>query len=128
MNLGQLAIRGGLPSNRHPMIDRERATTEHEWVPSPVEQLRPEVSPTDNPADDSAEAEFSITPEVIARFRAMAASVLAGTAPADVANHAAGIAAEVARRGYPLTPARMQSIADDASRHILQNCKLGDAI
>jgi len=52
MNLGQLAIQRGLPSNRHPMIDRERATTEQEWVPS-SEQLRPGVSPLDNPADDS---------------------------------------------------------------------------
>ena len=54
MNLGQLAIQRGLPSNRHPMIDRERATTEQEWAQKKTERLRPEVSPLDNPADDSA--------------------------------------------------------------------------
>ena len=54
MNLGQLAIQRGLMVNRHPMIDRERATTEQEWIPSSVGQQRPEVSPLENPADDSS--------------------------------------------------------------------------
>ena len=51
--LGQLAIQRGLPSNRHPYIDRERATIEQEWLPTAPAQLRPSVNPLDNPADDS---------------------------------------------------------------------------
>lgn len=130
MNLGLLAIQRGLPSNRHPMIDRERAAEEQGWVPAPAPAPTPsaEVNPRENPADDAGEGVFCVTPETIAKFHAMVACVLAGTAPAELANHAAGIAAVVARRGYPLTPARLQDIAEDACRHILQNCKIGQAV